>query len=156
MVFRFFRKPAVVEAAKPNRIPEIVGYLTDFKRDVEGLIDDLEFTKGAGEMLPPWIMRIHPQILPGVEDLGMHSPIFGEDYWYWRGGDGGSYRGRFLEYFRALDLERRKAYFAKYDLGPRWYERMHWAHDLFKPRDLEMSESECDALIDELLARKGA
>lgn len=156
MVFSMFRKTATADAARLNGIPEIVAYLTDFKCEVEGLIGDLEFTKSAGEMLPPWIMRIHPQVLPGVEDLDTHSPIFGEDYWYWRGGDGGSYRGHFMEYFRSLDLEQRKDYFAKYDLGPNWYERMHWAFDLFDPDDLGMSDAACEALIDELLARKGA
>ena len=154
MVFRIFRKTDRSEPARPLGVAEAVAYLTAFKRDVEGLIDNLEFTKEPGEMLPPWIMRIHPQVLPGVEALDRHSPVFGDDYWYWRGGDGGSYRSRFMTCFLALDLERRKDYFAKYDLGPDWQERRHWAMELFDPDELGMSEAECDALIEDILARR--
>ena len=154
MVFRIFRKTDRSETARPLGVAAAVAYLTEFKRDVESLIDDLEFTKEPGEMLPPWIMRIHPQVLPGAEALDKHSPVFGDDYWYWRGGDGGTYRSRFMSFFLALDLEGRKDYFAKFDLGPAWQERMHWAMELFDPDQLGMSESDCDALIEDILGRK--
>ena len=153
MVFRIFRKTDRPGTASPPGVAETVAYLTEFKRDIEDLIDRLEFTKEPGEMLPPWIMRIHPQVLPGVEALDRHSPVFGDDYWYWRGGDGGSYRSRFMIYFLALDLERRKDYFAKYDLGPSWQERQHWVMELFDPDELDIDEAACDALIEDILAR---
>ena len=59
----------------------------------------------------------------------------------------------FLKYWVPLDLEKKKAYFKKYDLGTEWVERHDWAAELFDTEYSidDMNEAEYEALFNELL-----
>lgn len=72
---------------------------------------------------------------------------------YWTHGEGGYWWERFLQYWAPLDLEKKKAYFKKYDLGTEWEDRSYWASELFNPvlgMD-DIDEAELDAWFEELL-----
>lgn len=118
------------------------GYEKQFEAEIEQLILHHAFEKMPGEMLPPWLMRILPFDLPTWEG---HA--------YWTNGEGGYYWGRFLDFWVPLDLETKKSYFKRYDLGPDWSERYTWYNQLFDSQyAIDISdEAELDRLADELL-----
>lgn len=117
----------------------------DFRQRVEKLISAHQFEKAAGEMLPPWIMCTCPKSLPSDPDSSLRA--------YWTRGEGGYWWRRFLDYWVPLDLEKKKAYFKKYDLGTEWEERHDWASDLFDTGYAidDMDEAEYEDLFNELL-----
>lgn len=117
-------------------------YKKQFEAEIEQLILNHAYKKLPGEMLPPWFVRILPFDLPTSEG---HA--------YWTNGEGGYYWCRFLDFWVPLDLETKKSYFKRYDLGPDWCERHTWYGQLFDPDyAIEISdEAELDRLQDELL-----
>ena len=132
-----------------------VKFIKDFQQHVDSLINKLSFNKDSDEMLPPWIVRIYPLNIPHSDNLDDTSAFVGRDYWYWRGGEGGEYRSRFIDYWSRLDLEAKKRYFSKYDLGPEWPERKDWFFELFDNGSvIELADDEWDAIADELLGKE--
>ena len=111
-------------------------YKKQFESTVEQLILEHAFEKSVGEMLPPWFMRILPFDLPTSEG---HA--------YWTNGEGGYYWGRFLKFWVPLDINTKKSYFRKYDLGESWAEQHTWYAQLFDPDLIEISD---DAALDQL------
>ncbi|MGI9235562.1 MAG: hypothetical protein ACR2RD_18165 [Woeseiaceae bacterium] len=97
-------------------------YKTDFESTVEQLILNHTFEKLPGEMLPPWFTRIFPFDLPTSEGRA-----------YWTNGEGGYYWERFLKFWVPLDIDTKKSYFKRYDLGESWLERHTWYMQLFDP-----------------------
>ena len=157
-MFNIFKKFNDIFNSRVDKLNEVNRFVKDFKLEVELLINNLEFKKTQGEVMPPWIMRIYPKdiTVPGIDEFSSDSKtnVWYEDYWYWRGGDGGTYWGRFCKYFGALNLDQRKEYFIKYDLGSQWKERDAWFGDLFHDSpfdDFELSDEEYDKLADEVL-----
>jgi len=123
-------------------VKEILDFIQDYQNVIELLIIKLDFVKEAGEMLPPWIVKIYPKEVPLIDKLSINSPLFNEDYWYWRGGEGGRYRARFLQFLSTLSLQQKKCYFTKYDLGTEWPERGHYFIDVFKYSGSKILSSE--------------
>jgi hypothetical protein len=150
-VFRFRSHRSYKKQGNKEREAKIRLYIESFRREVETLISEAAFTKTSGEPLPPWIARIYPLDIPGIDEIDVFSKSGGDDYWFWRGGDGGSYRTGFLQYFYALSLEQRVEYFRKYDLGARWSEREKWAFQLFDDEVLDISEEQWEELMDKVL-----
>jgi len=131
-----------------SRDEKLIAFWKDrdaFRERVEKLIIAHHFEKTAGEMFPPWIMCTYPTRLFNP-DSSLRA--------YWTHGEGGYQWVRFSKYWAPLDLETKKAYFKKYDLGPEWEDRGHWASELFDPAFGigDMDEAERDALFEELLS----
>lgn len=131
-----------------SRDEKLIAFWKDrdaFRERVEKLINAHQFEKAAGEMFPPWIMCTCPKSLPNEPDSSLRA--------YWIDGEGGYWWRRFLDYWVPLDLEMKKSYFKKYDLGTEWEDRGHWAFELFIPEFGigDMDEAERDALFEELL-----
>ncbi len=154
-LFKNKDKPERMVPQYSEEMTAVVKFIKDFQQHIDSLIGKLSFNKDSDEMLPPWIVRIYPLNIPHIENLDDTSPFVGRDYWYWRGGEGGDYRSQFIEYWSRLDLEAKKRYFSKYDLGREWPERKDWFFELFDNSSLvELTDDEWDAVADELLGNE--
>ncbi len=79
--------------------------------DTIELVTEFSFQLREGEPEPPWLR------FPG------YSPF----HIFWRMGPGESYIVKtFGPYMSELNLEQRRDYFQRYDLGDKWRDRKHW------------------------------
>jgi len=154
-MFAFLNKKNDIEHERVNEEKikkEVLDYIQGFEKLIYSLINKSSFVKESEEMLPPWFVKIYPRNIPLVENLGGTSSLLDRDYWYWRGGEGGSYRSLFLEYWCSLNTYQKKQYFLKYDLGAEWPERDCWFFDLFDESGaIELTGQELDTIEKELL-----
>jgi hypothetical protein len=156
-MFSLFHRKKRIRVAVDQRSLEMKGYqyISNFREEMINLISKHEFSKSAGEMLPPWFVCLYPKSIPGIERLGAKSSLWRNDYWYWRGGDGGSYWAGFLIFFINLNYEQKIEYFKRYDLGELWKERVSWFFTLFDEEIIEgLTKAQVKAATIEVLGEE--
>ena len=94
--YRYYSTPEQRRELKKANL-DAQQYKKNFEATIEQLILEHAVEKASGEMLPPWFVRLLPVDLPTSEG---HA--------YWTNGEGGYYWGRFLKYWKPLDLEQKK------------------------------------------------
>ncbi|MEJ2611936.1 MAG: hypothetical protein P8179_18135 [Candidatus Thiodiazotropha sp.] len=101
-------------------------YISNFREEMINLISKHEFSKSAGEMLPPWFVCLYPKSIPGIERLGAKSSLWRNDY-----------------------------YFKRYDLGELWKERVSWFFTLFDEEIIEgLTKAQVKAATIEVLGEE--
>jgi len=133
---------------------EVSNFINSFRVEMLELINALEFLKAPKEVIPPWIICIHPKHETIEQECPNHkmAVTYWPEDWYWYGGEGGTYWGKyFVPYFDGLSIGERKEYFYKYDLGHKWKERELWLLDIFDHEIFAgVTEAESDSAFSEL------
>jgi hypothetical protein len=116
------------EKLEPNNSSskEFEIYLSNFRKDVDRLVSNLDYEPIEGEVLPPWMVVRYPFYVDSIlfpDDISAH--------FYWASGPGSQSWREFLEYWWGLNFDQMKDYFRKFDLGEDWEERMTWFFNLF-------------------------
>ena len=155
-MFRLFKKKDSSHTETGNDRKIFNTYIRNFRKNTEKLIASLSFMKLPGELLPPWIVKIYPLSIDAskMNKLGINPMTYiQKDSWYWypdrNSGEGGDYKIDFNIFFRGLSMDKKKAYFKKYDLGNTWQEREVWFHTIFD--DENISDEEYDKLFLEII-----
>ncbi len=133
---------------------QVRSFVDRFRLNTLKLINKMEFSKASDELIPPWIVCIHPKeetIEKECLNYKDASHYWPED-WYWYGGEGGTYWGKyFLPFFDSLSVNDRKEYFRKYDLGREWIERDLWLFDILDDDIFDnITKKECEDAYNEL------